>query len=116
MAVVLAAALTLSVPCAAYQHDMIEAPPVVLTAEDQVRVIAEYFWPDWAVERMARIAKCESNFLPTAVNPSSGAAGIWQIMPGWKKTWPGNYLDAWTNGAVAYQIWLVQGFGAWVCK
>lgn len=135
MSVVLAAALTFlpstDVPQCA--PGLIHSPPLCLTAEQfeamwnpptpppislegQVRVIAYYFWPDWAAERMIRIAKCESNFEPWAVNSRSGAAGIWQVMPFWKKLWPGNHLDAWTNGAVAYQIWLSQGFGAWVCK
>lgn len=101
-------------------------PPVAPTPQnvspvEVVRVIAYYFWPDWAAERMVRIAKCESNYLPSAVNPSSGAAGIWQIMPGWKKYWPGDYLNPWTNGAVAYQIWLEADrwgdpFSPWVCK
>lgn len=83
---------------------------------DLVRTIAYHFWPDWAAERMIRIAQCESGYLPTAQHPRSGAAGIWQIMPFWQRAWPGDYFDPWTNGAVAYQIWLVQGFGAWVCR
>lgn len=97
------------------------APPTpqnvaVVTSEDVARTIVEHFWPAWAVDRMMRIAECESHYSPTAVNPTSGAAGIWQIMPGWQRTWPGDYQDPWVNGAVAYQIWLVQGFDAWVCK
>lgn len=84
--------------------------------EALVRTIAYYFWPDWAAERMVRIAACESRFIPTAVNGRSGAAGIWQIHPLWQRPWPGDYFDPWTNGAVAYQVWLVQGFSAWVCR
>lgn len=89
--------------------------PLVAT-EEATRQIASHYWPAWAVERMVRIAECESGHSPWAVNPSSGAAGIWQIMPFWKRVWPGDYFDPWTNGAIAYQIWLEQGFAAWVCR
>lgn len=88
----------------------------LVASEDQTRMIASHFWPEWAVERMVRIAECESGHSPWAVNPSSGASGIWQIMPFWQRAWPGNYFDPWVNGAVAYQIWLAQGFDAWVCR
>lgn len=90
--------------------------PQYVSPEGLVRVIADYFWPDWAVERMVRIAKCESGFVATAVNPRSGTTGIWQLHPLWQKPWPGDYKNPWTNGAVAYQVWLEQGFRAWACK
>jgi len=83
---------------------------------EQWRSMVAHFWPAEHVDRMLRIAECESHGVPTAVNPSSGAAGIFQVMPFWQKTWPGDYTDPWTNAAVAYQIWLSQGYGAWVCK
>lgn len=95
----------------------IPAPPtpVYVAPVDLVRQLAYYYWPDWAAERMVRIARCESGYRPEAYNPS-GASGLWQIMPFWQNAWPGNYFDPWTNAAVAYQIWLTQGFGAWVCR
>lgn len=101
-----------------YLETVTPPPPVIVDTEAEVRVIAAYFWPDWAAERMVRIAKCETvpDWNARSLNPSSGAAGLWQIMPFWKKVWPGDYFDPWTNGAVAYQIWLEQGFSAWVCK
>lgn len=91
---------------------------VVVDTEAEVREIAEHFWPAWAVDRMVRIAECETvpDWNARSLNPSSGAAGLWQIMPQWQKVWPGDYFDPWVNGAVAYQVWLEQGFGAWVCS
>jgi hypothetical protein len=80
------------------------------------RPLVVFYWPPWAVDRMMRIMRCESLGDPTARNPSSGASGLFQIMPGWKKIWGGDYFDPWINTATAYQIWLVQGFDAWVCR
>lgn len=100
------------------------APPTPLSVspESLVRVIAEYFWPDWAVERMVRIARCESGFNPRAYNGITGVKGLWQIHPLWQVPWPGDYYDPWTNGAVAYQVWLEaerrvgDGFRPWACR
>lgn len=100
----------------ANQTQTVSPTPVLVAPVDLVRQLAYYYWPDWAAERMIRIAACESGYDPAARNVSSGAAGLWQIMPFWQRTWPGDYYDPWTNAAVAYQIWLVQGFGAWVCR
>lgn len=92
--------------------------PVFVAGVEQWRAMVAYYWPVWAVDRMLRIMACETvpDGNPRSYNPRSGASGLFQIMPGWKKVWPGDYFDPWTNAAVAYQIWLVQGFGAWVCK
>jgi len=90
--------------------------PVYAPGVEQWRPMVAYYWPAAHVDRMLRITKCESNGNPRAVNPRSGAAGLFQIMPFWKRVWAGDYLDPWVNAATAYQIWLVQGYGAWVCK
>ncbi len=83
---------------------------------EQWRSMVAHYWPAEHVDRMLRIMDCESSGVPTARHPRSGAAGLFQVMPFWQKTWPGDYTDPWTNASVAYQIWLSQGFGAWVCK
>lgn len=102
----------------------ISAPPtpVYVAPVDLVRQLAYYYWPDWAAERMVRIARCESGYDPNAQHPGSKAAGLWQIMPFHQNKWPGDYFNPWTNAAVAYQIWLDayqrtgNGFRPWVCK
>lgn len=120
---------------------MIHYPPLCLTVEqhralvnpqppmpvyeyiegvEQWRPMIAYFWGKHGVahvDRMLRIMWCESRGRWWVMNEQgSGAEGLLQIMQFWKKVWPGNYKDPWTNAAVAYQIWLSQGYGAWSCK
>lgn len=92
----------------------VATPPPANGVEQWRGLVAAYFPPE-AVDRMLRIMACESGGDPGAHNPS-GASGLLQIMPFWQKAWPGDYFDPSTNVAVAYQIWLQQGYGAWVCK
>jgi hypothetical protein len=98
-----------------------EEPVLALKGVEQWRHIVEYFWPPWAVERMMRIMHCESKGDPNAKNPRSSATGLFQIMGFWQTKWPGDYTNPWTNGAVAYQIWLEADrygdpFSPWVCR
>ena len=73
-------------------------------------------YPLWDVDRMLRIMACESGGNPNAYNGSTGVAGLFQIHPLWQKAWPGDYYDPAINVAVAYQVWLEQGYRAWVCR
>lgn len=65
------------------------------------------------------IVQCESGGNYSAVNPSSGAGGAYQILP---STWaayggqglPQNASPA-EQGAIAAKIYASQGPGAWVC-
>ncbi len=66
------------------------------------------------------IARCESGLNPGATNPYSGAAGLFQIMPGtWVGTsWAGySPYNAWANINAAYQIFVRDGYSwrEWVC-
>lgn len=98
------------------------APPAYQYIEgtEQWRSMVAYFWGRHGAEvvnRMLRIMNCESRGRWWIMNEQgSGAEGLFQIMQFWKKQWPGNYKDPWTNAAVAYQIWLEQGWRAWVCR
>lgn len=92
------------------------APPPMIAGVEQWRDLVAAYWPPEHVDRMLRIMKCESGGNPNAYNPGHGEKGLFQIHPLWQKAWPGNYYDPWTNAAVAYQIWLTQGYAAWVCK
>lgn len=85
---------------------------------EQWRGMVNYYWGrhgGWVVDRMLQIMACETvpDGNPRSLNPSSGAAGLFQIMPQWKRVWGGDYFDPWVNAATAYQIWLAQGWGAW---
>ncbi len=54
------------------------------------------FFPSSRVEEALRIIDCESNGDPNAVNPYSGAAGLFQFLPStWASTAPSaGYADA----------------------
>lgn len=74
------------------------------------------------VHTMAAIGLKESSGDPGAVNPSSGARGLWQIMPSvWEKDagfmrefGPNpNYTDAKTNARMARYVFQHQGYTAW---
>lgn len=93
----------------------VATPPLTTGVERWRQLVAAYF-PPAHVDRMLRIMRCESNGNPNAYNPGHGEKGLFQIHPLWQKAWPGNYYDPQTNVAVAYQVWLTQGYPAWVCK
>ncbi len=68
-----------------------------------------------------RIAQCESGLNPAAANAYSGAAGVFQIMPGtWRGTsWAGySAYNAWANINAAHQIFVRDGYSwrEWVCN
>lgn len=91
-------------------------PETLTGGVEQWRGMVAHF-SGWDVDRMLRIMACESGGVPNITNrQGSGAAGLFQIMPFWQSVWPGDYFDPWINAAVAYQIWLQQGYGAWVCR
>ena len=92
---------------------------------DAWRPLVATFFPGADVERALRILACESNGDPNAVNPTSGAAGLFQHIP---RFWdersaaaghPGaNVFDPVANIAVA--AWLAYeapagGWHHWVC-
>lgn len=65
------------------------------------------------------VAHCESNN-PAAINPSSGAAGLFQIIREYHEdtvitlgyTWD-QIFDPFVNADVAYHVWLEQGWRPW---
>lgn len=73
--------------------------------------------PEWR-----KLVECESGGNGDAVNPSSGAAGYYQIMPGtWRAHAPEGYPDHPTEASAAQQTTVAkrirdrQGADAWVC-
>lgn len=85
---------------------------------EQWRSMVAYYWgKHGATDRMLRIMRCESGGNPNARNVRTDVRGLFQVKyPLWSKLWPGNYYDPWTNAAIAYQVWLSQGYRAWACK
>jgi soluble lytic murein transglycosylase-like protein len=69
----------------------------------------------WAL----RVAKCESNYNPYAVNRSSGAAGLFQFLP---STWAASpyhaqsVFDPVANAHAAAWLYQRSGPGQWVCS
>src|SRR5215469_1608870 len=69
----------------------------------------------WAL----RVAKCESNYNPYAVNRSSGASGLFQFLP---STWAGSpyhaqsVFDPSANAHAAAWLYQRSGPSQWVCS
>jgi len=69
----------------------------------------------WAL----RVAKCESNYNPLAVNRYSGASGLFQFLP---STWAAtpqhaqSVFDAVANAQAAAWLYQRSGPGQWVCQ
>lgn len=85
------------------------------------QIIQQAFAPlgSGAVTWAERVAMCESGDNPNAVNRSSGAAGLFQIMP---STWAGtpyasqSEFDAVANARAAAWIYGRRGGSAWTCS
>ena len=69
----------------------------------------------WAL----KVAKCESNYNPYAVNRSSGASGLFQFLP---STWAGSpyhaqsVFDPSANAHAAAWLYQRSGPSQWVCS
>jgi hypothetical protein len=96
---------------------------------EQWRSLVSQFFPANRVEEALRIIDCESNGNPSAVNPYSGASGLFQFLPStWATTAPSagyggaSALDPEAN--IASAAWLANRYEelgysywhAWSCK
>lgn len=67
------------------------------------------------------VAACESGYNPSAVNPSSGASGVFQFLA---STWAGtsyagySRFNAWANVNAAHQVFVRDGYSwrEWTCQ
>lgn len=67
---------------------------------------------------MLRVARCESNLVPTAVNPA-GSYGLFQFIPStWASTPFSAYdiFDPWASANAAGWMWSVGRRAEWVCQ
>ncbi len=70
-------------------------------------------------EDMLRVARCESNMIPTAVNPYGGSYGLFQFKPGtWLSTPYAEYdiFDPRASANAAAWMWSVGRRREWVCQ
>lgn len=70
-------------------------------------------------EDMLRVARCESNLVPSAVNEHGGSYGLFQFKPGtWLSTPYGEYdiFDPRPNANAAAWMWSVGRRREWVCQ
>ncbi|MCC6312400.1 MAG: SH3 domain-containing protein [Thermomicrobiales bacterium] len=68
---------------------------------------------------MVRVARCESDMIPTAVNASGGSYGLFQFKPQtWARTPYAEYdiFDPRANAEAAAWLWAQGGKGEWVCQ
>lgn len=97
-----------------------QATPVLQGIQDFISMFAQQGGISYGYA--SSIAFCESKHFPGAQNPSSGARGLWQIMPihaekftrrGWNY-WT-DWMDPYKNTVVAIEILQTQGLRAWQC-
>jgi hypothetical protein len=88
-------------------------------SEAEVRGVLALFFNPEDIELALHVAFCESRWNPSATNPTSGAAGLFQQIPGFwadrssSAGWTGaDIYDPHANAAVS--AWLVYEGGGWV--
>jgi len=90
------------------------SPIKVSAGTEQWRPLVSAYFALGDVDRVLCLMGHESGGDPTAVNPSSGAAGLMQIMPSvWSKKYPGDLFDPEYNIYAARGVYQEQGWGAW---
>ncbi len=87
--------------------------PVSSPGVEQWRTLVTTHFPAESVETMLCIMWYESRGDPGAQNPTSSAAGLFQIMGFWWDKYGGDRYDPETNTALARIIYDKQGYGAW---
>lgn len=87
--------------------------------------VREHFGSGELGDQAVRVALCESNLEPGAVNGSSGASGVFQVMPQWADRFAAVtgrpfYDERFNPDANArFAAWLVAetgGWSHWVCR
>ena len=84
---------------------------------EQWRPLVAAYWPAGLVDTALCIIDKESRGNPNADNPRSTARGLFQILRSWPLNFGYAYADLYDptiNTDLAYRIYLIQGWGAWV--
>lgn len=86
---------------------------------EQWRSLVASYFPADQVDTALRVMACESGGNPNAQNPSSGAAGLMQVMPDWAPVFGVSYealFDPATNLSIAYALYASEGWASqWSC-
>ncbi|MGI8822658.1 MAG: transglycosylase SLT domain-containing protein [Acidimicrobiia bacterium] len=100
-------------------------PPTHSDGVEQWRPLVEVYWPADLVEDALSVMDCESGGDPDALNPVSGASGLFQFLP---STWTTSSTSAGWAGAdvfdgeanIAVAAWLsaasTSPWDQWACK
>jgi len=90
------------------------AVPGLRGVAEQDAVLALIAAYDWPYEEAVRIFTCESGLRPDAISPDGQNVGVAQInlIHGYSTEY---LLDAERNLAVAYALYLDQGWAPWAC-
>ena len=86
-------------------------PPEIKPEVERWRPLASQFFRDDLVEEALLIIQCESNGDPNAVNPYSGASGLFQFLPG---TWAVASVGAGYGDASVFDAEANIAAGAWL--
>jgi hypothetical protein len=97
---------------AALYPEASESAEPELSQEEQMKQIIRDVWGEYAELGIA-IARCESGFNPEAVNPTSSARGLFQVMQSWHKIDQKWLFNPVINTHVAYQLYQEQGVAPW---
>lgn len=102
-------------PVAPHGHETVRPSPYTGMGTDveQWRNLVAAYFPSGEVDTALCVMRWESGGNPTATNPSSGAAGLFQVMPFWWDHHGGDRYDPDTNVRTARKIWDQQGWRGW---
>ncbi len=105
--------------CRIIDREQVRRTYTTAAGAERWRALVSVYWPADLVDRALCVLWEESKGNPGIANTrGSGAAGLFQIMPGWwdrhlPSEYRGDRYDPATNVRAAYYIYTVQGWTAW---
>jgi transglycosylase-like protein with SLT domain len=103
-------------------HTVVARPALALPAQGTggvgVQAIYAAFGQSAGLTWALRVARCESHYNPLAINPQSGASGLFQFMPStWNAHFAGwNIWDPYAQARAALIFYDQGATSAWTCK